>query len=297
MNLDAKNSFGETALCVALKLGRYSIAQLLLRGRVNVNATSPESGLKLLHFFILRGDERAAIFLLENGADIHAKISTGESPLVLCVKKSLSSVLEALCRRGANMEEAPGDSCPLWLALEANNEDLASILVRYGVDTDHWESGPDSTTQTLLHRALDANDQTSACFLIRSGCDVNSPSKGADDEKSSPLHMCAHWGFEQVAATLLEHGAAINPRDAENKTPLHIAIEQHQAGLVKLLLIQPEADLYAIDRNQRSPFSTALLVKNNKAAAAILERDPSVAEQVIFSDLLFSRKRILMDVV
>lgn len=179
------------------------------------------------------------------------------------------------------MEEAPGDSCPLWLALESRNEDLASILVRYGVDTDHWENGPDGTTQTLLHRALDANDEMSACFLIRSGCDVNSSRKGLDEDKSTPLHICAQWGFEQVAATLLEHGAEINPRDVENKTPLHIAIEQHQAGLVKLLLNQSEADLYTIDKNQRSPFSTALLVRNNKAAAAILERDPSVAEQVI----------------
>ena len=277
MDFDVRDSSGETPLCAALRLGRYSVAQLLLRGRASVNAPSPEEGHRLLHFFLRRGDEKAGLFLLDNGADVHSLTPSGESSLVLCIRRNLPSVLEALCRRGANMEEAPGDACPLWLALTTANEDLASILVRYGVDTDHWEEGADGASQTLLHRALDASDEKTACFLIRSGCEVNSPRRGGAD---SPLHLCAQWGLEQVAATLLEHGAEINPRDDEGKTPLHTAIEQHQAGLVQLLLRQPAVDLYAVDKTQKTPFATALLVKNNKAAAAVLEKDPSVAEQV-----------------
>ena len=152
--------------------------------------------------------------------------------------------------------------------------------MRYGVDTDHWQEGSDGIGQTLLHRALDASDQPSACFLIRSGCDVNSPRR-FDADKSSPLHMCAQWGLERVAATLLEHGADISPRDDDGKTPLHVAVEQHQAGVVQLLLRQPGVDLFAADRQQKTPFATALLVKNNQAAVTILEKDPSVAEQVI----------------
>ena len=269
---------------MALRLGRYSIAQLLLKGGASVSASSPEDGLTLMHFFILRGDERAALFLLDNGADVHVTTPKGESPLILCIQKELPSVLEALCRRGANMESAPGAASPLWLALASGKEDLASTLVRYGVDTDHWEEGPEQSVQTLLHRALDESNESAACFLIRSGCDVNSPRRpgpDGDNEMSTPLHMCATWGLENVTMTLLEHGADINTRDADGKTPLHTAIEQHHGSIAQILLQQPGIDLYVMDRTGRTPFAAALAVKNNKAAAAVLAKDPSVAEQVL----------------
>ena len=129
-NFDVKNSSGESPLCAALRQGKYSIAQLLLRGGANVNAASPDESIKLLHHFLLRHNERAALFLLDNGADVHLLTPSKESPLVLCIRNDLSSVLEALCRRGANMEDAPGDACPLWLALTSQKDDLASTLVR-----------------------------------------------------------------------------------------------------------------------------------------------------------------------
>ncbi len=134
MHFDARDSMGETPLCTALRLARFSTAQLLLRGRASADAVSPQDGLNLLHYFLERGDERASLFLLDGGAEIHRPAPSGESPLVLAVRRNLPNVLEALCRRGANMEEnnaGPGrQPCPLWLALQSGNEDLASVLVR-----------------------------------------------------------------------------------------------------------------------------------------------------------------------
>lgn len=42
--------------------------------------------------------------------------------------------------------------CALWAALDSGVEYIASILVRYGADTDCWGPGPDGCRQTLLHR-------------------------------------------------------------------------------------------------------------------------------------------------
>lgn len=68
-----------------------------------------------------------------------------------------------------------GDA-PLWTALESEQEEIASVLVRHGVDTDCWNlTGPDGCLQTLLHRAIDENRESAAIFLIRSRCDLDSP--------------------------------------------------------------------------------------------------------------------------
>lgn len=78
----------------------------------------------------------------------------------------------------------------------------------------------------------------------------------------------------------MEHRANINIRDAENKTPLHIAIENCQDDIIALLLSVPEIDLSLRDKSGLTPFATALTYRNNKAAQAILEKMPSAAEQV-----------------
>lgn len=169
-------------------------------------------------------------------------------------------------------------NCPMWAALDSCQEDIASILVRHGADTDCWGPGPDGSQQTLLHRAIDENKEAAAMFLIKSGCDLDSPRIGCES-RSSPLHLCCEWGLEEVARTLIEHRANVNSRDAENKTPLHIAIENQHWEIISLLLSIPEIDLSLRDKSGFSPFATALTFRNNKAAQAILDKLPSAAEQ------------------
>lgn len=178
-------------------------------------------------------------------------------------------------------------NCALWAALDSGQDDIASILVRHGADTDCWGPGPDNCRQTLLHRAIDENKEAAAIFLIQAGCDLDSPrmpgpnGEGGEEarDKSSPLHLCCQWGLESVARTLIEHRANVNSRDCDNKTPLHIAIENQHSEIIALLLSIPEIDLSLRDKNGLSPFATALTFRNNKAAQSILDKLPSAAEQ------------------
>lgn len=72
----------------------------------------------------------------------------------------------------------------------------------------------------------------------------------------------------------------MNARDAEEKTPVHVAIHNHHAQIICLLLCHPQIDLSLRDKRGLSPFATALTVRNHKAAQVILERLPTAAEQV-----------------
>lgn len=92
-------------------------------------------------------------------------------------------------------------------SLSPGQENIASILVSHGADTDCWGQGPEGCKQTLLHRAIDENNETAAIFLIRSGCDVESArmagnnGEGSEEVKGGhrPLHLCCMWGLETVA--------------------------------------------------------------------------------------------------
>jgi len=70
-------------------------------------------------------------------------------------------------------------------------------------------------------------------------------------------------------------------QDAEGKTPIHIAIENQHAVIISLLLSHPSLDLTVRDKQGFTPFAAAMTTKNNKAAQAILNREPTAAEQVI----------------
>lgn len=62
-----------------------------------------------------------------------AKTMDNVTPLQLAIKHKVGAVVEALCKRGADMSvKDENNNCPLWVALDSGEEDIASTLVRYG---------------------------------------------------------------------------------------------------------------------------------------------------------------------
>lgn len=275
-------------LAMAPEVGLDKVARLLMEGQANMN-TKNDAGFTLLHLAIMNGDEKGAVYLLNNSADININTPTNQTPLELAIRNRLAQVVRLICQKDYDLKNSKcsnGDP-PIWLALRNRDENIASILVEYNCDTNFWEELPGKYSQNLLHRALDDNDEQTACFLIRSGCDCNSPRRPLEDgqgdeeafDSQTPLHIACTWNMQNVVQTLLEHHADINAQDSEGRTPLHIAITNQHESITNLLVAQQQLDLKLRDKYGQNAFATAMSTKNNKAATIILGREPHAAEK------------------
>lgn len=286
-NFNLKDSQGQSVLGLALWNNLHSTSIRLLSAGANINETNTEN-LTLLHQALLKQDIVSALFLLDHQVDTSVLTPEGDLPLQLAIKRHLPVIVEALCAKGVNMNIVDVDNnSPLWLALDSGQEDIAHILVKHGCDVDMWGPGPEGCYQNLLHRAIDENNESVACFLIRSACDKNSPRRpgpngeGGEEARDgqTPLHLACAWGLELVVQCLMEHGADVNIQDADGNCPLHIAIQNQHSVIISLLLAHPNLNLSLKNRQGYSPFAVAMMTKNNKAAQAILNREPTAAEQ------------------
>lgn len=75
-------------------------------------------------------------------------------------------------------------------------------------------------------------------------------------------------------------------QDSEGRAPIHVAISNQQSIIIQLLISHPEIRLNIRDRQGMTPFACAMTHKNNKAAEAILKREPGAAEQVCGHDYI-----------
>ncbi|CAG9820651.1 unnamed protein product [Phaedon cochleariae] len=288
-NLNHVNSEGETALHIACSKNFSKLVLHLAKLGANCNLLTNESRQSPLHYAVESNSEDCIKVFIEFNEYIEG--SDTSEPRVPC---------------NFNLRDINGDTA-ISLALNKGYNHLVPVLIEGKADV-NIRNGKDFT---LLHQAILNEDSKTAIFLLNHGVDINAKTtdyetplqlaihchlanvvdalctRGVDMSAPDRLGNCALWAAldsdqEEIASilTLVEHRANINIRDSENKTPLHIAIENQHDEIITLLLSVPEIDLSLRDKFGLSPFAAALTFRNNKAAQAILDKLPSAAEQV-----------------
>ena len=108
-------------------------------------------------------------------------------------------------------------------------------------------------------------------------------SEGPVRPGSSPLHYAARHGFHQVAEWLIiTFSQGVNvPSDRYGMHPLHIASEQGQFMVVRVLLMH-QADVNASDEDDWTPLHTASWNGHSKVARLLLERGADANPKDIF---------------
>lgn len=118
---------------------------------------------------------------------------------------------------------------PLSLAVFFAHPETVNALLEAGADVNL--ASRESMKVTPLASASAARQLEIARTLIEHGANVNA--RAAND--FTPLHESAASGKIEFAQLLLDHGADVNAKTSDGKTPLDYAREHNQDEMVKLL--------------------------------------------------------------
>lgn len=197
-----------------------------------------------------------AELLIRYGADVNARDDRFyHRPLHLAAKMGHLSVAKTLLAHGADIEAGDREGLTaLHVAATAGNLAMARLLLDRGADPNASAKGSFlftfSQDDTPLSSAIVCGHRDMADLLLR---------RGADPNRILHDHFTAlHWAeTADIAELLLAHGAKLEMRGYENRTPLHQAAMRNRIEVVKYFLDRG-ANTEARDEHGLTPLLLAL---------------------------------------
>ncbi len=285
-DINAKNNEGQAPVDIAISRNRKEIVELLIAKGADIS----------LHVASRFGDLDVVKSLIEKGADINEKDTSGRTALHYAVEGGHKDVVELLIANGAdvNVKDKDGNT-PGHVALGETNEAVLDLLIAKGANLDSIhlsayqgdldevtsfiEKGAgvntiDSYGATPLHYAAVRGDREVVEFLIAKGADVNAK----DNSNFTPLHGAVRGWHKDVVALLIDNGANVNARGRWDYTPMYYAVWSWKTEMAELL-IEKGADVNAKDRWGQRPLHYAAKIDNRGMARLLIVKGADVNAQ------------------
>jgi ankyrin repeat protein len=207
--------------------GLHQVCKHLIEQGVDVNAMASE-GQTPLSLAICARDEATSVLLVDHGA--HNKI-VGQrgSMLHLSAKKGLLMVCKALIYKGAEVNERSGGSEKhvIHCAALSANPGIVKLIVDQSADV----NARDARKNTPLHLIFETPGTSPsdvlqcALVLLDHGADVNA----INIEDKSPLHLISRkissaLGSHEICRLLVARGANVNGKDHKGDAPLYCVL-------------------------------------------------------------------------
>ncbi|KAG1652408.1 Tankyrase-1 [Nymphon striatum] len=252
-----------------------------------------------LHF--AAGYNRVSVveFLLQNGADVHAKDKgflhfRGLVPLHNACSYGHYEVAELLVKYGAGVDVADlWKFTPLHEATAKGKFDIVKLLLKHGADVnkknrdgntplDLAKEGDHDVADVLRGDSalLDAAKKGSLDRVQKLVTPDNINCRDTQGRNSTPLHLAAGYNNLEVAEYLLQNGADVNAQDKGGLIPLHNASSYGHLDIAALL-IRYNTVVNATDRWGFTPIHEAAQKGRTQLCALLLAHgaDPTLKNQ------------------
>ena len=223
------NRLGVTALKAAESTKHLSIVKLLKdaeAGRLNKEA--PRRGGEPAHSATLfqaiqNEDARAVERLLREGVDVDEKTEDGLTALMLATIKGSVEIMHALLQRGADANQKNNKGwTALRYAVSMGDINALQVLLASGADV----NVKDIEGKTALTQAVSENNVDSLKLLLSSNADVN-----VSDQSGVPALMLAgKYGYYEIIELLKKAGAEDGTVETESAPPDSNAPPNNKTG-------------------------------------------------------------------
>ncbi|XP_073238296.1 poly [ADP-ribose] polymerase tankyrase-1-like [Porites lutea] len=270
-SFDAESCEGGRELFEACRNGDVTKVRRIVNINPNVNIRDT-AGRKSspLHFAAGFGRKEVVEYLLQHGADVHAKDDGGLIPLHNACSFGHAEVVRLLLRHGADPNSRDNwNYTPLHEAAVKGKVDVCVVLLQHGADPNIRNTDGKTALDVaeasaklvltgeykkdeLLEAARSGNEEKLMSLLTP----LNVNCHASDGRKSTPLHLAAGYNRVRVVQLLLQHGADVHAKDKGGLVPLHNACSYGHYDVTELL-IKHGASVNAMDLWQFTPLHEA----------------------------------------
>lgn len=151
-------------------------------------------------------------------------------------------------------------------AVIANNgRDMAALLMAHKGQIDINQIDK-ATGKSLLRTALEAKNEEAAKVLVMHGAPVNA----RDDQERTPVMLAAAAGLKSMVNTLISRGATVDDVDKSGATALHHAVQGGNPEIAREL-IRTKADVGATDKWGCAPLHYAATAGDAETVQVLID--------------------------
>jgi len=196
---------------------------------------------------------------------------SNNTPLILAIFNSFDDISKELIELTDNKDyldiKNNDNNTALRLAVQYNNENIAELLIKRGVDI----NGEVEQGNTPLLYAIQHNNENIAILLIENGADKNKENNSG----FTPLSYAVLHDNENIAKLLIANGSDTNKENNSGNTPLLYAVQNDNENITKLL-IENGADKNKENNSGFTPLLYAIQNKSENIAILLLNKGADI---------------------